>query len=133
MSVRTFREEGSASSKLAALIRQIGHNTDVQVRLGTVTSPPPNLKIKIDGRAGELESDDCIVAESLVDHKRSVSISGGSVSGSVSTGGNLTTLTVTDAEMSVKGVLTQGTRVIALAYETQYGTQYVILDKAVSY
>lgn len=117
MSIRTFREEGSASSKLAALIRQIGHNTDVQVRLGTVTSPPPNLKIKIDGRAGELESDDCIVAESLVEHERTMRLKNGG----------------SNEIYVIANQLTQGTRVIALAYETQYGTQYVILDKAVSY
>ncbi|MFP7288277.1 DUF2577 family protein [Shouchella clausii] len=68
------RIEGSGASQLVQLIRKIGHNTDVSIELATVTSAPPELKIKVDHMNVELEKDDLIVVQSLTKHKRTVTL-----------------------------------------------------------
>ncbi|MNU66647.1 hypothetical protein D3C71_559670 [compost metagenome] len=68
------RFEGSGASQLVQLIRAIGYNSDVSIELATVTSPPPELKIKVDHMNVELEKDDLIVAQSLTKHKRTISL-----------------------------------------------------------
>ncbi|MET3508562.1 hypothetical protein [Halalkalibacter oceani] len=97
--VRTFRAEGGSHNNLVPLIREIGRNTDVEVRFGTVTSRPPDLRIKEDGVDRILDPDDCAVAERV-------------------TGSN---------------ELRPGDRVILLAYATSIGTQYVVIDRLVTY
>lgn len=68
------RIEGSGASKLVQLIRQIGYNDFDRLELATVTSPPPDLRIKIDNMPIELEADDVLVAEYLTRHTRIVTI-----------------------------------------------------------
>ncbi|WP_127529244.1 DUF2577 family protein [Paenibacillus kobensis] len=69
-----MRIEGSGASQLVSLIRTLGHNSDVNVELATVTSAPPDLKIRIDHMSVDLEKDDLIVAQSLTRHKRQVNL-----------------------------------------------------------
>lgn len=69
-----MRIEGSGASQLVGLIRTLGYNSDVTIELATVTSAPPDLKIRIDHMSLELEKDDLIVAQSLTRHKRQVSL-----------------------------------------------------------
>lgn len=104
--------EGNSASKLVDLIKTIGHNTDVVIEFGTVTAAPPSLRVKVDGMKIELEADDVVVAESLTDHTREISITIGS--GSAST-------------MVVKAALKVGERVIMA--QIHDGQTYVILDR----
>lgn len=135
MGVRTAREEGSEFSKLTKLIRQVGENHDVYFRFGTVTSPPPSLKIKVEGVEREQDKEDLIIAEHLLSHKRKVTIKDGSLSGSTTTNSNHShgydSITWTEAELTFEDELKAGDRVIVIGYETEYGREYAVIDKAV--
>jgi hypothetical protein len=118
--------DGSPATKLRGLIGRIGYNTDTLIEFGVVTSVSP-LRIRINGMKIDLEADDLVIAESLTDYTRKVTINGGSISGSVSPSGALTSLTVTDADMMVKGALQVGERVISA--QINAGQTYVIIDR----
>lgn len=131
-----MRLEGDGFSKLAQAIRDIGYNKDIDIELATVTAPPPNLKIKIDGMSIELEKSDLIVAERLTTHTCNVSLASSNVSLDMVAAGtgphthgvngvNINgTITFTD-------VLKPGDRVIVASINN--GQTYVVLDKAVIY
>lgn len=68
------RIEGTGASQLVQLIRAIGYNSEITFELATVTSAPPQLKIKVDHMNVELEKDDLIVAQSLAKHTRKVNL-----------------------------------------------------------
>jgi hypothetical protein len=105
---------GSGASQLVQLMRQYGYNKDIDVELATVTSAPPNLRIKIDNMSVDLDKDDVIVAQYLTGHARKVSINGGAES----------TLQYND-ELKVND------RIIVASINK--GQSYVILDRAVIY
>lgn len=111
------RLEGSGASKMVQLIKKFGHNTDINIELGTVTASPPALKIKIDNMNLELEADDLIVAMCLTKHKRTITFK--------------TATSTTDAEIEYTDELKKGDRVIVA--EINKGQTYVILDRAVIY
>lgn len=125
------RLEGSGAKRLIQLMRQHGYNADVNIELATVTSAPPNLRIKIDNMKVELDRDDLVVAESLLDHERIYSVQGGLVSGSVSDGSNLQSLSVTEGKLTIKSPLKVGDRVIVASANN--GQLYFVIDKAVIY
>ncbi|MGF9711617.1 DUF2577 domain-containing protein [Paenibacillus naphthalenovorans] len=104
--------EGTGASQLAQNIRKLGYNDFDRFELATVTSPPPSITVKIDNMADELDAGDIVVAESLTEHMRTVSINGGA-----------------DSVMVVRTPLKSGDRVIVAS--TNGGQTYVILDKAV--
>lgn len=54
------RLEGDGATRLIQLIRQHGHNKDVDIELATVTSAPPDIKIQIDNMKIELDKDDIV-------------------------------------------------------------------------
>lgn len=108
------RLEGTGASQLVQLIRRIGANTDVTIELATVTSPPPALRIKVDGMKIELESDDLIVAERLTAYSRTVTLNDGE-----------------PVTLAYGDELLAGDRVIVASVNS--GQLYVILDKAVVY
>jgi hypothetical protein len=120
-------DEGSPASKLRSLIKRVGANTDTRFDLGTVMSAAPNFRLLIDGMKIELDADDCIFAEHLTEHARTVSIRSGNVVGSVSPSGSLASFTLTEAEMTIKSALTVGTRVIVAQIDN--GQTYVVLDR----
>ncbi|MFP4976475.1 DUF2577 family protein [Paenibacillus sp. CN-4] len=145
------RIEGSGASQLVQLIRKIGHNTDVSIELATVTSAPPELKIKVDHMNVELEKDDLIVVQSLTKHKRTVTlISEGGASGEA---GNMTssatgTVSGNPAELQLKGLTFSSADFTAKEAELEFldelkkddrvlvagiqqGQMYVILDRVV--
>ncbi|MCM3592507.1 DUF2577 domain-containing protein [Brevibacillus borstelensis] len=68
------RLEGSGVSQLKQMIARIGYNRFDRLELATVVSPPPDLRIRIDNMALDLEADDVLVAEHLTRHKRVVTI-----------------------------------------------------------
>lgn len=153
MSVESNRIEGGPFSQFAGMIRQIGYNQDVNIETATITAPPPNLRIKIDGMTKELEADDVIVSEHLTKHTRHIKITnngGTTLSSSNISGmepkGNPTTplsidnmtlasgnLTVTDATIEYLDELKVGDRVIVASRVTNVGHDYFILDRAVTY
>lgn len=123
--------EGNGAARFIQLMRQHGYNTDVEVAFGTVTSAPPTLKIRLDGDSFDLDADDLVVAERLTEHKRTVSLKGGEVNGDTTGDPRLTSLTITDAELTIKSALKKNDRVIVLV--TNDGQQYYVIDKAVTY
>lgn len=135
MGVRTFRGEGGAASQLVGLIREIGNNPELTFRLGTVLSPPPGLRIEVDGTERILEPDDVILAENLTEHTRTITVENGSLAGSTTINSQHShgydSLTISAAEATFSGKLSAGDRVIMFSYMTEYGPEYVVLDKAV--
>lgn len=146
------RIEGTGASQLVQLIRKLGHNDYDRFELATVTSAPPNLRIKIDGWPVELEGDDLVVARRLTRHKRKVTITGTSntnvstVAPSQTAGGTYPAgdptnsidfaeftianadITVTEAEIEFLDELAVGDRVIVAS--ANEGQRYYILDWA---
>lgn len=145
------RIEGSGASQLVQLIRKIGHNTDVSIELATVTSAPPELKIKVDHMNVELEKDDLIVVQSLTKHKRTVTLvssagttvkaDSATASASGTIGGAAAQLTLAglsyssgdftakEAELEFLDELKKDDRVLVAGI--QQGQTYVILDRVV--
>ena len=111
--VRTFRGEGGPASKLVGLIREISKDNSISFRTGTVASPPPNLRIEVDGVGRILEKDDVIVAEDLIMHTRNIMLRGEII------------------EATFSGRIDVGDRVLMIAYDTEYGPEYAVIDKAV--
>ncbi|MCA1294575.1 DUF2577 domain-containing protein [Paenibacillus sp. alder61] len=147
------RIEGSGASQLVQLIRAIGYNSEITFELATVTSAPPQLKIKVDHMNVELEKDDLIVAQSLTKHMRKVnlnvkkkaSISSTSIdslytltlpqgSGEwslLSFGLNSADFKVEEAELEFTDELKKDDRVIVVGMNE--GQTYIILDRVVMY
>lgn len=130
------RIEGTGPAKMIQLIKKYGFNQDINIELGTVTAPPPSLKIKIDNMSIELDKDDLIVAEYLTKHKRQIKFTSTSVVDAMTSAGytshthDITSL-ITEGELEFTDVLKTGDRIIVA--EINKGQTYVILDKAVIY
>ncbi|GIO88571.1 hypothetical protein J25TS5_55030 [Paenibacillus faecis] len=154
------RIEGSGASQLVQLIRAIGYNSEITFELATVTSAPPQLKIKVDHMNVELEKDDLIVAQSLTKHMRKVNLKsegGTKISaknplppgtpplsfdpqcsftgqGVITFGGlSLTSAdqTIEEAELEFTDELKKDDRVIVVGMNE--GQTYIILDRVVMY
>lgn len=149
------RIEGSGASQLVQLIRTIGYNSEITFELATVTSAPPQLKIKVDHMNVELEKDDLIVAQSLTSFKRKINLtSKGKTevsSSSPSVGfemlpdgnGQINEIsfssiglasadqTIKEAELEFLDELKKDDRVIVVGINQ--GQTYLILDRAVMY
>lgn len=108
------RLEGNGAARLIQLMRQHGYNKDVDIELATVTSAPPDLKIKVDNMKIELDRDDLIIAQYLTKHKRQVKIDGGAT-----------------VELEFQDELQIGDRVIVVSANN--GQLYFVIDKAVIY
>ena len=122
--------EGSSPSKIIQMMRKYGENKDMSIDLGTVKSPPPNLKIQLDADGLMLEKGDLIIAEHLTEYKRKYSVQGGTVSGSAGLN-QLTSLSVTNGEITFYNELRAGDKVIVIGdNDTQF---YYVVDKAVIY
>jgi hypothetical protein len=149
------RIEGSGASQLVQLIRTIGYNSEITFELATVTSAPPQLKIKVDHMNVELEKDDLIVAQSLTSFKRKINLTSkgktevSSTSPSVgfemlpdgngqineisfsSIGLASADQTIKEAELEFLDELKKDDRVIVVGINQ--GQTYLILDRAVMY
>lgn len=68
------RPEGTGAARIIAAMRKYGKNVDTIIEFATVTNPPPELRIKVDNMAIELDKDDLMVAEYLTKHRRIISI-----------------------------------------------------------
>lgn len=107
------RYEGGWDSKLTQLIRDTGRNKDVDIRLGTVKSAPPNMRVNVDGMKYDLDEDDYAIAEHLTARTRQVKING------------------TTSTVEYPDELKVGDRVIVLS--SHNGQRYYVIDKAVNY
>lgn len=67
--------EGTGASLFVQLMQKFGYNKDIGLEFGTVTSAPPEIKIKLDNMQDELEAEDLIILEHLTNHKRKVKLS----------------------------------------------------------
>lgn len=75
MSIKSSdRLEGSGVSQLRQAIASVGYNPYDKLELATVIAPPPELRIKVDNMAIELDADDLVVCEHLTRHKRIVTM-----------------------------------------------------------
>lgn len=101
--------EGGGVSQLRDVIRQLGYNKDVDIELGTVIAPLPDINVKLDADNFELDAEDCVVCEHLRAHEREVSING------------------QDTTIMFKEALKVGDRVAVVMFGA--GQRYLILDR----
>lgn len=142
----TERLEGSGVSQLYQVIKRVGRNDFDKFELATVTSPPPELRIRVDDWPIDLDRTDIIVAEHLTRHKRIVSIrheemaerdlgdkivQDGLDTDDMVPGNPITEYTHSYVEQTFEDVLKPGDRVIVASMND--GQTYVILDRAVTY
>lgn len=106
--------EGDGFSKLIQLFGPSGRKAD-EITLGTIKSLPPEVSVLVEGDSVVTPHDGVIVAEDLLDRKRTVSYTAGTVSGDVDGyhgPGNLRSLDVIDGELTIKSPLKLEDRVI---------------------
>lgn len=114
--LRGGKLEGSPYSQIVGLMGKAGYNADVEVVIGKVKSPPPNLVIVVDKL--ELDKDDLIVLEHLTKRtQKDVKL--------VGLPGNPT------ASLEFGDDLRAGDSVVML--EIREGQEYVVLDRVVRY
>lgn len=125
--------EGSGASRLYSIF---GKDTEqieaVTIGLATVTALPPEIAVQVDGDSTETPSEGIVIAEHLTEHTRTVSFTGGTISGNVDGfhgPGNLRTLEITKGELTLHCDLKIGDKVIVAVAND--GQVVYILDKAV--
>ncbi|MED4729188.1 DUF2577 domain-containing protein [Aneurinibacillus migulanus] len=139
---------GNPYTDLVQLMKEHGHNKDVDIVFGTITTPPPNIRVKVDNESLELEKDDVVVLQYLTKHKRKIRITSNTASLSKEEATSIAldgspykhkhdiavangSLTVTEAEIEYLDELKAGDRVVLA--EIEKGQKYVILDREVIY
>jgi hypothetical protein len=101
--------DGGGVSKLRDVIRQLGYNKDVDVEIGTVIAPLPDIRVKLDNVNFELEREDLVIPERLKGYTRTLKING------------------VDAEVEYPPVLEAGDRVVLQMFNA--GQDYVLIDR----
>ncbi|MEK4432023.1 DUF2577 domain-containing protein [Paenibacillus sp. FSL M7-0802] len=66
--------EGNGVSQFRDVIKQLGHNVEVDIEYATILAPPPALRMQVDNMKIELDGDDVIIPEHLREHTRKVSV-----------------------------------------------------------
>ncbi|MGG1644148.1 DUF2577 domain-containing protein [Paenibacillus sp. NRS-1782] len=66
--------QGNGVSQFRDVIKQLGHNVEVDIEYATIIAPPPALRVQVDNMKIELDGDDVIVPEHLREHTRKVSV-----------------------------------------------------------
>ncbi|MDY8021711.1 DUF2577 domain-containing protein [Paenibacillus polymyxa] len=66
--------EGNGMSQFRDVIKQLGHNVEVDIEYATIIAPPPALRVQVDNMKIELDGDDVIIPEHLREHTRKVSV-----------------------------------------------------------
>lgn len=67
---------GSPYSRLSQMMGKYGYNKAVDIEIGSVISPEPNLIVKMDSSPIELDKDDLLLCKHLTNHKRTILIDG---------------------------------------------------------
>ncbi|KIV55262.1 hypothetical protein AM501_06680 [Aneurinibacillus migulanus] len=139
---------GNPYTDLVQLMKEHGHNKDVDIVFGTITAPPPNIRVKVDNETLEIEKDDVVILQYLTKHKRKIRITSNTASLSKEEATSIAldgspykhkhdievtngSLTVTEAEIEYLDELKAGERVVLA--EIEKGQKYVILDREVIY
>lgn len=108
---KRLRVEGSPESQWVQLMRKFGYNTDVEFEIGTILALPPKISVRLDKDNTILDQRDLVIAESLLEHTRNMTIGG-----------------VRQA-VPIHSPLTVGDRVIIAAMDEKQ--RYFLLDRAV--
>lgn len=66
--------EGNGISQFRDVIKQLGHNVEVDIEYATILAPSPALRVQVDNMKIELDGDDVIIPEHLREHTRKVSV-----------------------------------------------------------
>jgi len=124
--------EGTGAARLLRLFN--GDKTQpTTITNATIQSVAP-ISVRVDGDSVDTPEQGIIVAEHLTEHTRTISYTGGTVTGQIqdtySGGGELTTLNIVDGELTFKCDLKVGDRVIVAVVND--GQLIYVLDKAVS-
>lgn len=123
--------EGSGAARLLQLFG--GDGTQPTTITNAIIQSVSPISVRVDGESIDTPEQGIIVAEHLTEHKRTISYTGGTVSGQVQDtytgGGDLKTLEIVDGELTFKCDLKIGDKVIvAIAND---GQLVYVLDKAV--
>lgn len=112
-----FNLQGTGASQLVQLIKSYGYNKDVDIELATITSAPPELKIRVDGMSIDLDAEDLIVAKSITNYSQAIT--------------PFTINSTTISSLQINNQLQVNDRVIVANISA--GQLYIILDRAVTY
>ena len=61
------KPQGNPYSQFVQLMRKHGRNQDIDIELGTVTAPPPEVAIRLDSLGFDLYTSEIIFASKVVD------------------------------------------------------------------
>ena len=61
------KPQGNPYSQFVHLMRKHGHNKDIDIELGTVKTPPPEIAIRLDSLEFDLYNSELIFASKVVD------------------------------------------------------------------
>lgn len=125
--------EGGGASRLYRLFGNGSTGSSgIDIKRAIIKTLPPEISVQVDGDSIDTPSEGIIVAEQLLEHKRTISFTGGTVNGDVdgfSGPGNLTSLEIIDGELTFKCDLKVGDPVIVAVAND--GQLIYVLDKAV--
>lgn len=126
--------EGSGATRLWSLFGKDSEQIEAtSVSLATVTALPPEMAVQVDGDSTETPSEGIVIAEHLTEHTRTVSFTGGTISGNVrdtyTGGGDLKSLEIINGALTLHCDLKIGDKVIVAVAND--GQVVYILDKAV--
>lgn len=140
-------KEGGWASKLIHIIRQQGYNLDVDFHYGVVTSPYPDLRIRLNNWKFDLDRDDFMLLENLTRHRRVATIThvenaerdlGDKVERDYCEGDLInddkappyTKFKMNYVELQFDDVLKEGDRVIVASFNKDQ--EFVVLDRVVA-
>lgn len=115
--------EGSGAARLLKLFGGDG-TQPTTITNATIQTVSP-ISVRVDGDSVDTPEQGIIVAEHLMEHTRTISFTGGTVT----VGGGLTTLDIVDGELTFKCDLKEGDKVIVAIVND--GQLVYVLDKAV--
>ncbi|CAH0305218.1 DUF2577 domain-containing protein [Priestia megaterium] len=61
------KPQGSGHAQLVQLMRKYGHNKDIDIELGTVMAPPPEVLIRLDSFGFDLDKSDLVFASRITE------------------------------------------------------------------
>ncbi len=105
--------EGNPYSRWVQLIRQHSGKPSEKLLLGTVTAPPPGIRVQPDHIRWELNAEDLLIAADWLEHERTVRMEGAG----------------TDTMMEVRSPWQAGDRVLLLSMNGDQ--QFIVLSKVV--
>lgn len=134
---KRMKLEGDPYSKMAQAVREFGRNETSTLTHGTITSPPPDIKMKLDNDPIEYDAGDIYVAQRLTAHERVADVTSALITTLMSTEGysphthKIDTILMKDAVISFTDELKAGDRVLVECDDENM--KYTILDRVVSY